>query len=69
VAISGKHVTNVCKPKEGPACAFMDTNVYTNGIECSKGTILEDTIRRRMAEGTMGHSTDNCPGWDKVNHG
>jgi hypothetical protein len=60
--IDQERITNVCKLGQGnAACAFLAMSM-SPGFGCAKRSSLEDTIRQRIQEGSMGAKGDNCSG-------
>ncbi len=58
---SEEHLQNVCKLGQGEVvCAFLTSG--PGGFTCTKGTSMEDTIRQRLASGSMNAKGDNCSG-------
>lgn len=59
--LSHKHITDICKMGQGSeACSFLIAG--PEGLECSKGTSIEATIRERRSKGQIGAMGDNCSG-------
>jgi len=55
-----RHVKEVCKLGQGgTTCAFI---MMGGDVQCAKGTGIEDSIRERLAQGTMNAKGDNCDG-------
>lgn len=53
------HVENVCRLGQGAAtCAFLTGGIA--GLECAKGTSIEDLLRERRP--SMTAQGDNCSG-------
>lgn len=57
-----KHTREICKLGQGEdCCAFIVMGM--DGFECVKGTLTQQTIELKLAEGTMNAKDDNCKGY------
>jgi len=58
--ISEEHSVSVCKRGKGSeTCSFL---VFGKELCCAKGSNLEPTLRKRIAEKTISSLGDNCSG-------
>lgn len=59
--IDEQHLKNVCKFGGGAfTCSYL--GMGTQGMECLKGTGLQQVIDQRRAENSMRAMGDNCSG-------
>lgn len=60
MVLSNEHLKKICRLEQGKQCRFIVPG--PKGLECGKGTEIEEHINWGVKTGKPGPSGDNCEG-------
>lgn len=65
MAIPQKHLIEVCKPNSESCCRYLSSS--GSELVCEKLTSMRAFLDKRVAEGKMNATGDNCEGLSQTN--